>query len=250
MKRFFIVLLTAVFAFSCSMGPSYSTQYTEVTTFEYDAMYGVDYSKTFSSDSTFYDSEKGVALGWGDLAFYHKVSTFDKAFLGGWKLSYQRPVGNGRDAENPDGYIPSKFRAMGSHYGTSNRTYAVFCQSSNQSEMPENDVKFLAPQYGTCVPIQCWVNNSEAVYESVKRNFQAGDQLKLTAIGYLGGKETGRAELQMAAADTVVYNWTKLDLSKLGSVDAIDFELTSNRTGIPMTFCMDELSAKIAIEIE
>ena len=251
MKRIILIAFTAVIAFSCSLGgPSYTTKYTDVTTFEYDVTLGVDYAKTFSTDSTYFDAANGIALGWNDLGFYHKVSTIDKSFLGGWKLSYQRPVGEGRDAEHPDGYRPSNYRSMGMHTGTSNKTYAVFCQSYDPSDMPERDVRFLQPQYGTCVPVQCWVNNCESVYTAVKESFQTGDKLMLKATGYRGGVQTGNVELQMAAADTVIYNWTKLDLSALGSIDAIDFELSCNRSNIPMYFCMDELSARIEIEIE
>jgi hypothetical protein len=250
MKKILIVISALALAFSCSPGPSYSTQYTAVTTFEYDVQYGVDYLKEFAKDSTFYDAKNGLALGWGDLGFFHKVSDIDKSFQGGWKLSYQRPVGLSRDVEKPADYLPSNYRSMGPHTGNSNKTYAVFCQNMDPAGMPKRDVEFLSSQYGTCFPIQCWVNNSEAVYEAVKKSFQPGDRLVLKAIGYLGGVKTDEVSIQMAAADTVMYNWSKLDLSKLGSVDAIDFELTSTKGGIPMYFCMDELSAKIAIEIE
>ena len=250
MKKILVVILAAAFAFSCKPGPSYSTQYTAVTTFEYDAEYGVDYLKEFAKDSTFYDAQNGLALGWGDLGFFHKVSEIDKSFQGGWKHSYQRPVGDGRDAEKPAGYVPSNYRSMGPHTGSSNKTYAVFCQNEDPTGMPERDVKFMSAQYGTCTPSQCWVNNSEAVYEAVKQSFGASDRLVLKATGYLGGVKTDEVSIQMAAADTIMYNWSKLDLTKLGNVDAIDFELTSTKGDIPMYFCMDELSARIAIEIE
>ena len=51
----------------------------------------------------------------------------------------------------------------------------------------------------------------------------------------------------MARPDTVMYNWTKLDLSKLGSVDKIDFNLYSSNGsfGVPLTFCLDELVADV-----
>jgi hypothetical protein len=203
----------------------------------------LDYLKEFAKDSTFYDAKNGLALGWGDLGFFHKVSDIDKSFQGGWKLSYQRPVGLSRDVEKPADYLPSNYRSMGPHTGNSNKTYAVFCQNMDPAGMPKRDVEFLSSQYGTCFPIQCWVNNSEAVYEELVRN---GGTLTLKATGYLDKEITGTAEIKLAA-DTVMYNWTKFNLAPLGSVDAVDFELQSSGQ-IPMRFCMDEFSADIRIE--
>ena len=62
--------------------------------------------------------------------------------------------------------------------------------------------------------------------------------------------ETGRAEITLAertsAVDSVMYNWTKFDLSNLKAVDMINFELViPEGKAIPATVCMDDLMAQI-----
>lgn len=234
-KLLFILAAVSLLAASCSDGPTYSQQYIAVATFEYT---GEDYATVFGSDSTYYDAKNGIALGWGDLAFCHKVDV-SGGFQGGFLLSYMRSPGFD---EKPEGYVVSQYRAAGAYYSQKNRTYAVFNQESS-SQMPEHDVLFLSSKYGTCSPKYCWVNNSEAVYEELVRN---GGILTLKATGYLDKEITGTAEIKLAA-DTVMYNWTKFNLAPLGSVDAVDFELQSSGQ-IPMRFCMDEFSADIRIE--
>lgn len=236
MRRLLIIFSALLFFMvSCSDGPTYSQNYVTVTTFEYT---GVDYEKEFGSDSTFYDAKNGLGLGWGDLVFHHKVAV-GGIFQGGFVLSYMKAPGFD---EKPADYVTSPYRVAGSFVSSTNRTYAVFCQTYD-TEMPQHDVTFLSSKYGTCAPKYCWVNNSEAVYEALKQN---GGSLTLKATGYLGDELTGTSEMKLAA-DTVVYNWTRFDLTPLGNIDAIDFELKTEEL-IPMNFCLDELSADIKIE--
>ena len=235
MKRFIYIILAAFMIASCFEGSSYNEKFTDVVTFEYSQE---DYVKLFGSDSTYFDSSNGLGIKWNYFAFYHKVS--NGAFLGGFQLSYMKPSGN---ADKSEGYLLNPYRVVGPQFSSVNKTYSVFFQSADPSDMPEHDFGFLVPNNGSCTPRYCWVNNSEAVYEAVK----PGDEFKIVAKGFLAGQETGRAEV-MLAADTVVYNWTKFDLAKLGSVDAIDFEIISSNASVPKYFCMDELVADVNVE--
>lgn len=232
-KLIFIISTLLLVAASCSDGPTYYQEYVVVTTFEYS---GTDYSKTFGEDSTYFESTNGIGLSWGDLAFYHKVSS-DKEFRGGFQLSYLKPSAA---FEKPEGYTPNPYRAAGPVVSQTNRTYAVFSQTA---EMPDHDIAFLSSAYGKCVPEYCWVNNCEAAYEVLK---QTGENMTLTAKGYLGDQLTGTAEIKLAA-DTVMYNWTKFNLKPLGEIDHIDFELTAGPS-VPQHFCLDELKADIVIQ--
>ena len=45
-----------------------------------------------------------------------------------------------------------------------------------------------------------------------------------------------------------MYNWSVFDLSSLGEVDYIDFEVTSTNPEVPGYFCMDGLLSTIVIE--
>ena len=54
--------------------------------------------------------------------------------------------------------------------------------------------------------------------------------------------------LYAEAKDTVMYNWSVFDLSKLGDVDYIDFEVMSTNPDVPEYFCMDGFLAAIQVE--
>lgn len=237
----FIIAASALLA-ACTTGPGYSAEYYENVSFEYSYDYK-DYPELFGEDSTYFDVKGGIGIGWGDLGFFHKVE--NNEFKGGFILSYLKPAGDGTK-ERPQDYVVSPYRAMGSFYPT-NRTYSIYINNKDNAMMPEHDFKFYSVKYGTCTMSHCWVNNTEEVFDAVKKNFKPGDELRLKAIGYLNGAQTGTAEIKMAA-DTAIYNWTKFNLAPLGSVEDIDFEVTCTNSNVPLNFCLDELVAKIKVE--
>ncbi len=236
MRKLVFAALAAVCMISCTKGADFFQKYYEISTFEYS---GIDYDKVFGADSIYVGSPNDIGIGWGqDFAFGHKVS--EATHLGGFSLSYMKPAGLA-DAVKPEGYVKSLYRVSGPVRAAKN-TYAVFRQSY---EMPAKDFEFLNPTYGTCLPKICWVNNSELVYDALVS--KPGATLTLKATGYLKKTATGSAEIKLAA-DTVMYNWTKFDLTGLGSIDEIDFQLIASDPAIPLYVCMDELSAEISIE--
>lgn len=243
MKKIFFMLSAAlVAAVSCSVEGGYSEQYQYVSTFDYSESI---YDKEFGSDSLYFDENQKMGIVYYDLAFCHKVAD-DKSFKGGFLLSYLKAAGLG---EKPKDHVVNSYKVAGPPMeGGILNTYAVFTQNNDPQLMPEHDVTFLSQQYGTFKVSSCWVNNTEEVYEAVKEKFENGDKLVLTATGYLDGRMTGSAEINLALPDTTIYNWTKFDLEKLGSVDAIDFELYSSRSDLPQAFCLDELTGLINIE--
>ena len=49
------------------------------------------------------------------------------------------------------------------------------------------------------------------------------------------------------AKDSVMYNWTSFDLSKLGVVNFVDFEVESTNPQVPGYFCLDGYLASISV---
>lgn len=240
MKKSLLFIVAAMFlAASCMNKSTFTQKYVAVTTFDYS---GVNYAEVFGSDSTYYDATNGIGLAWDDLVFYHKVES--GIFQGGFMLSYLKAAGTD---EKPEDYVPNNHKVAGTPFQTRN-VYAVFQQNPySSSSMPKHDIQFMAAAYGTCTLTQCWVNNTDAVYEAAKKSLKSGESLKLVATGFLNETVTGTAEIVLAA-DTTMYNWTKFDLSKLGTVDAVDFDLVCSNPAIPTYFCLDELTANIDIE--
>jgi hypothetical protein len=81
----------------------------------------------------------------------------------------------------------------------------------------------------------------------IQKHFEDGDKLVLTATGWREGGEKTTASIVLAQKDTVMYNWTKFDLSKLGFVDYIDIEVVSTNPNVPAYCCIDNFSAGINI---
>lgn len=240
MKKIVVLLLSLMAVVSCIDGENYING-TLAASFEYDLGHGLDYEQAFGADSVFFDVNGGYGFGWEALmVFYHKVE--EKDFKGGFLLSYLKPSGMG---DKSDDHVVNPYRVVGKKLAIEKNTYAVFCQTDD-SMMPERDVKFVEPK-GICKPSLCWVNNTEEVYEAIQKNFEFGkDELKLIAKGYYNDRPTGQAEIKLAA-DTTMYEWTKFDISALGTIDAVDFTLECTNPDIPLNFCLDNFISKVEI---
>lgn len=242
MKKVILFVFAVVMAVSCSLDDAYQ-KYQIITTFDYQNM-NVDYAQTFGADSVYHDTVGKSGAYWGDLLFHQKISDAGQ-FLGGFAMSYLAASGMG---EKADDYVYNEYKVAGPALQTSQlNTYAVFYQNADPINMPANSITFLPSELATCTLSHCYVNNAETVYYAAKKNFTNGDKLVLTARGYLDGIMTGEASITMALPDTVMYNWTKFDLKALGSIDKIDFELSTSTSplNVPMTFCLDELVADV-----
>ena len=80
--------------------------------------------------------------------------------------------------------------------------------------------------------------------------FGKDDWFKLIVTGSLVGIQgTNRVEVYLAKGTDIMTEWTYVDLSSLGEVDALKFYMEGSRTGqyglnTPSYFCIDNLGAK------
>ena len=105
-----------------------------------------------------------------------------------------------------------------------------------------------------------YITNSAYAYtsmmggDSFAKTFADGDWFKLTITGYdadgasTGSKEFYLADLRDASAPYIVDDWRYCDLSVLGKVSKIGFELSSSDNGdygmnTPAYFCFDDFGA-------
>jgi len=102
-----------------------------------------------------------------------------------------------------------------------------------------------------------YVNNCTYAYASMTKGdlfagepFDDTDWFLLTVYGSLNGKAVNASvEFYLAKGKNIVTNWTYVDLSPLGEIDALSFVLTGSRTGdfglnTPAYFCIDNLGSK------
>lgn len=258
MKRFIFAIAVVFSAVSCFEDGGTVISDTLFTTFDYSYV-----SDSYAKDSVYVEGP----FGWSNLLIFSnkvvKENEKFKEFKGGFALSCLSgdvpvPEKDDADAKSGEGVdvtddgsgaeepaVINPFRVY-APMGTKNN-YAVFFQTD---DMPEHDFVFNATDYGTCTVSACYVNNTVEVVEYVKNNFESGNRITLRAVGSLGGVQTGSAEIYLAdysdQKDSVVTNWTMFDLAKLGSVDAVDFEIISSKDA-PKVFCLDVMVASVTL---
>ncbi len=102
-----------------------------------------------------------------------------------------------------------------------------------------------------------YVCNNVYAYNSITKGdaiagdpFGDDDWFMLSIGGMLDGKMVDtQVDFYLAKGKNIVTEWTYVDLSQLGKVDAIFFTMTGSRTGTwglntPTYFCIDNLGAK------
>lgn len=257
MKKIFFVLIGAWMVASCLPESEYSSTDPVYADFEYS---GITYDETFGTDSVYFESNLGYGFGWDYLAFRHKVDTLvagNWTFEGGTLLSYLKsdifdPTDSLSMAQGDSlAWVEGAYRANVQSVTPYINTYAVYYGNPDVAMMPEHDVEFMAREYGTCQMGVCYVSNTRYVAYKVAQTFQDGDRLTLTAKGYYKGAKTSEVSFTLAdfsaQKDSIVSAWTPFDLSGLGNVEYVDFEVLSTKEDVPAYFCMDNISASVTI---
>jgi hypothetical protein len=247
MKKFLFFAVVAISMVSCLNSGTFSQSYTADITFEFSDQV---YSKEFGKDSVY------VCPNEADMGFFYKqypLSFGQKqvggVLTGGFVMSYLKGEKNGlleKEADSND-----KFRVHAATGASNSKTYAVFYCNPSESMMPQHDIEFGYKDYGSCLPLGCYVNNTTLVARKVREHFQDGDKLTLKAKGTKFDGSTVETSIVLAeyteAKDSVMYNWTVFDLSKLGAVNSVDFEVVSTNSNVPGYFCLDGYIASINI---
>ncbi len=197
---------------------------------------------------------------WGQTINHNQFTSGGAAFSNNYTPSYSSWDGwsysNTTDTTTPG--LNNQFSAStGGAYSGSN--YGVFFEA-----------------FGTVTPtisfggpvnlVDAYINNTTYAYKAVKEGndgnnppfvkgpFAAGDYFKITVLGFgAGGQQTGFLDFYLADyrnADSsnwyTLNDWTRFDLSGLGTIYGLGFDLSSSDTGqygmnTPAYFAMDNL---------
>ena len=243
MKKFLFLAIFAFSVWSCLDSGSFSESYTAKITFEYPED---TYSKEFKDSIYVLKEGEGFAYYYPIVFGQHHTSG---RFNGGFLMSYLKGEADGALEKEP--MANDIYRVHASSGADNSKTYVVFYDNPNTSMMPKVDVEFVYKTAGTCVPSMCQVNNTTHVARKVEEHFVDGDKLVLKATGWREGGQKTSTSIVLAeyshAADTVMYNWTDFDLSKLGVVDYIDFEVSSTNPAVPGYCCLDGFIAAVQV---
>ena len=247
MKKLLGIITSAILVASCLGSAGYEMDYALYATFAYtDSDFVGVKSKP---DSLIYDTDYRLGFTWEYVAFYHKVEEYSNEFRGGFLASCLKVP----TSSDVSGLSYNEYRANAVNPSSNVDKYAVFVQTY---DMPQKNLAFIpassASNQSTCSLSSVYVTNSVAVEQAVRSSFVDGDKLVLKATGYLGTERTGSVEISLAdytpQKDSVITSWTKFDLSTLGSVDNVMFEIsTPAGKYVPTTVCMDNLSAQIKL---
>lgn len=248
MKRVFNLAITAVLAMlmlnSCLDGGGIEQKYHPVETFDY-VNFLTENPDSLYNGSLFYGSSS--------VHVFNVHNDEDKNFLGGFTISMKcDPVlKEGHQTRSP--YCVADSTAA----PDSPKGFAVFYQNPDPEVMKEHDIVFFAE--GQCTAMQAYICNTNLVANLVKYGndeipkFQEGDYLKVNFKSYLKDKEVGSKTFDLAKYEgslSVVTDWKCIDLSGLGIYSSIDITLSSNRTDIPLYFCLDELISMVYYKSE
>ncbi len=88
-------------------------------------------------------------------------------------------------------------------------------------------------------PKHVYLANSTYVYTYFTG--QDTDSFVVEITGWLEGVEGKKVEVKLIDGQTKVSDWTKVDLSSLGSVDKLTFKTVASAAYAPCYFCLDEL---------
>lgn len=219
-------------------------------TYDYGELLGEPDTFFVSSDASSVDGYYYKAsFGVGPMSYSHYWSDFLPYFGGGFTYS------NCTDVETP-GYMNMSAFA-GSGYGDD--TYLL----ANSSSFTPASVT--QGQHASFAPREAYFTNATYAAlsmlqgDAVAKKFGGADGtdpdwFRLVIRGYLQGEPTAEPVVfyladyrsDNPAEDYVVKDWTRVDLTPLGVVDSLAFELESSDTGdwginTPTYFCMDHL---------
>ena len=247
MKKILFFAAIAFSMVSCLDKGSFSQSYTADVTFEFSDQV---YTNDFGEDSVYVcPNEEAQGFTYMQFPLFFGQKQVGGELKGGFAMSYLKGEKDGKLEKEAN--LNDAFRVHAAAGATGSKTYAVFYDNPSEAMMPQYDIEFGYKDNGSCMPFGCYVNNTTLVARKVREHFQDGDKLMLKAKGTKFDGSVSEVSIVLAeyteAKDSVMYNWTSFDLSKLGVVNFVDFEVESTNPQVPGYFCLDGYLASISV---
>lgn len=232
---FFVAALALVFA-SCEKGGE-SYQDKTVATFEEAAISPSQAESylAFKNDTTVF-FESGIFKA-------QQVVSYGGSYVVGAVISNQTTT------SVEDGYADAYKSAKGGAY--QGRNFMVwYADSWGPASLSLTKDTVVAGMYVCNTALVAdMIKNGDGM-SSVPGGFTDNDWFKLTIGGKLDGVAVNeKVDFMLAEGTSIVTDWTYVDLSKLGTIDELTFEMTGTKTNTyglttPTYFCIDNLGAK------
>lgn len=239
-----IVAAVAV-AGGCLGSGSFNQNYTAECAFDYSA-------SEYGKDSVFFSYDLNIQ----GLLFLGKRDTDNvddpSGFKGGFILSLLA------DTTYCEGHFRSLYSVADTTGAYKSPGFCIWCNEPSATEVPEQSISFYNTAYGTCYPSSMMICNTNYTVNTVKFGtdacpaFSQGDWIKVTVTGVLGGVRSGeKAEAYLVNYTenglSVLTDWKRMDLSKIGDIDYLVIKVSSNRPDAPAYCCIDSFVARISI---
>ena len=239
MKKIFVLMAAAALLFtSCSKNPSPS-YYTS------QALFGFEFTDAddLTEGKGYYFDTYFVCANVFALDNKHS----DDNLLGGAAL-----VGLSDDVleEGHENDNPLCVFGAGGHKDS--KYYATIKYTTLEDHMPTHLGVFMA-QEGELLLNSVYVNNTNALVNIAYYGkpsegipaFKEGDYLKLRIKAYSDLSVESYVDVTLAeytgGSLEIIKEWKEVSLKELGYVRYLDVEMTSNRTDLPLYFCIDDL---------
>lgn len=258
MKRFFLMVIVAAMAVSClNDGNTFEGTYNPTATFDYS-----DLTQVLGADSVYYDGP--AYRGTDFLAMINAQNKDAEPFKGGFALSMKHDsidVAKYIASDSKRTLHPMSVYAKGG--AGRSRGFSVFYQNEDSSIMPKEHMVFLSSEIGEHTMSVCMIANtaltvanvldpSSKYYFARNESGEGKDYLKLVATGYNNGAKTGTAEYYLVdfrgKTDSLLKGWKRFNISKLGDIDYVNFELESSIADLPKYFCIDNIFTNVHIK--
>ena len=233
MKKSFLIVAVAALALSACK-PTEPEVSLQVADFE---------NITLASESVLHLNQSGTFES-GDFVFQQEVSASD------WGTYYYGNVVSNQTSNEYKGDYQNDMSAKGGAFAGKN--FVVWTGSYVGLDSVLLKKAFVVPGMYVCnTP---WVVdaivNGDGMSDDNGAPFGADDYFTLTITGSLNGVDANsQVRVELAKGTEYIKDWTYVDLSSLGKVDALKFALTSskkNTYGVttPLYFAIDNLGAK------
>lgn len=215
-----------------------------------------------TSKSDFEDINLGDKLYDNGETAEGKFTSGDFNFVNNYSLTEYGPYFDGftisastSTAFDSDSYLVDQFNScVGSGAGNSSQ-YAVISWSSYSDNRADaiyhKDNKLFTPQ-SVALTNAAYAFNVIRTGNNYSRKFTDEDVFTLKFLGYKENEATGTSvEVNLAEAGMLQFAWKTIDLTDLGEVDEIRFEMTSTDSGnwgmnTPAFFCIDDFVAEVS----
>lgn len=223
MKKYYISILCAALASTVSLAQNVAT-FEDLGLAAESYWDGSDGSAVFTSgDYSFINNftDWGGYTSWDGFAYSTMTSTTYAALSD----QYNSCVGHGVD---------------------NSQTYAVVYYSAFGGNVPT----VINKDAESFEAMGCYITNAAYAYTSMTngdayaKKFDESDWFLITITGYLNNEKGNTVEFYLAKDGKIVNDWQYVDLTALGTVDQIQFTLSSSDNGewgmnTPAYFCVD-----------